>query len=158
MRTPDDRPYAAPALAFATLQTSLSADIDAQAEAQRLKYITPGEAQMATYLLKRGQALQALAAQAANTTANLTSDSLAAAYPYLANEIGITVDPTSKAPATDIYGVARAVQAIAAVWQTLDLAIEKARLATKAAIAAATTVSAAQTAHDTVAWPAPPRA
>ncbi len=146
------------AAVLAPLQARLSADIDSQAEAQRLKYITPGEAQMATYLLKRGQALGAISNQAADAAANKSSDALAAAYPYLANEIGITVDPNTKASATDVYGVARAIQAVAAVWQLLDLAIEKMRLATKIAIASATTATAAQTAHDGVAWPAPPAA
>ncbi len=151
-----DAPPAGPSLA--SVQTSLSADIDTQAEAQRLKYITPGEAQMATYLLKRGQALSALANQTADAAANKTADQLAAAYPYMANEIGITIDPTTKAPASDVYGVARAVSAIAAVWQGLDLAIERVRLATKMAISAAETASAVQAAHDAVAWPAPPAA
>ena len=145
-----------PVPSLTSVQAALCSDIDTQAEAQRLRYVTPGACQMATYLLKRSQALQALAAQSANTAANMTADALATAYPYLAAEIGITADPTTKAAATDVYGVARAVSAVSSVWQPLDIAIEKVRLATKLVISAATTVAAAQAAHDVVAWPAPP--
>ncbi len=139
-------------MSLSQLQTALCADIDAQAETQRLLYITPGAGQAATYLLKQTQAAQALAAQA-TTDAGKTPAQLAAAYPFLANEIAITVDPTSKAPATDIYGVARGIMAVLNGWQPIGLAIEAMRLKTKAAINAATTSATAEAAHDAVAWP-----
>lgn len=143
---------------FASLQAALCTDIDKQAQTQRDIYVTPGGAQSATYLIKQSQAQAALAAQAANTAANMTADALAVAYPYLANEIGITADPTSKAAATDVYGVARAVMAVLQTWQPINLQIEAMRLKTKAAITAAGTAAAAQAAHDAVTWPAPPAA
>ncbi len=140
---------------LASVQAALCSDVDRQAQAQRDLYVTPGGAQSATYLIKQSQAQSALAAQAGNTSANMTAAQLAAAYPYLANEVGITVDPTSKAPAVDVYGVARSVMAVLQAWQPINLAIEAMRLKTKAAIAAAATATVAQAAHDAVAWPAP---
>ncbi len=141
---------------LASVQAALCSDIDRQAQAQRDLYVTPGGAQSATYLIKQSQAQSALAAQAGNTSANMTAAQLTAAYPYLANEVGITVDPTSKAPAVDVYGVARSVMAVLQAWQPINLAIEAMRLKTKAAIAAAATATVAQAAHDAVFWPAPP--
>lgn len=137
---------------LAPLQAALCADIDKQAQAQRDLYVTPGGAQSATYLLKQTQAVNALAAQA-TTDAGKTAAQLATAYPYLANEIGITADPTTSAAATDIYGVARAIVAVLNAWQPLNLSIEAMRLKTKAAINAATTAAAAQAVHDAAAWP-----
>ena len=138
---------------LAVLKTTLSAAIDAEAEQQRLRYITAGSGQAMVYLQKQTQAAIALNAQPA--TAAATADANAAAYPLLAAEIGITVDPTTNAPATDVLGVARQVNATVQQWMPIAAAIERARMATKAAIGAATTAEAAQAARDAVQWPAP---
>ena len=108
------------------------------------------------YLQKQTQAAGALNGLAA--TPPLTAAQGVAAFVLLAAEVGITVDPSTKAPAVDVFGVARSVAATVAVWLPLAAAIERARLSTKAAITAATTAEAAQAAHDAVAWPAPPAA
>ena len=134
------------------LKTALCADIDARAQAIRDRYVTPGGAQAATYLFKQTQAVQAQAAQASTDLGKSAAD-LAAAYPYLSNEIGVTIDPQTNAAATDIYGVMRAVIATVQVWQPLNLAIERVRLAAKTGIMAAATPAAAQAVHDAVDWP-----
>jgi len=133
------------------LQARLCADIDDQAEQQRLKYITGGAGQAMVYLQKQTQAAQALAALSAAPP--MTADQGRQAYPLLAAEIGITVDPSTDAPAGDVFGVARIVQATVQSWLPVAAAIEAMRLRTKAAIGAALTVPAAHAARDAAAWP-----
>ena len=145
--------FTMPVESLASVQAALCADIDAEAEEQRLRYITAGSGQAMVYLQKQTQAAIALNAQAA--TAAATADANAAAYPLLAAEVGITVDPTTNAAATDVLGVARQVNATVQQWMPIAAAIERARMATKAAIMAATTAAAAQAARDAVQWPAP---
>lgn len=142
-----------PPVSLTLLQANYCADIDAQAEKQRLIYITPGAGQAMVYLQKQTQATAALAAVAAKPP--MTAADGAAAFSLLAAEVGITDDPSTGKPAADVFGVARNVQALSAAWLPIAAAIEAARLKTKAAISAATTADAAQAARNAVAWPAP---
>ena len=95
------------------LKAGLKAAIDAQAERERLKYITPGAGQAMTYSRKVEQAKTVLAA----------SDPQPADYPMLAASIGID--------GADIVAVANTVVAMDAAWETIGAAIEAARLAAK---------------------------
>jgi hypothetical protein len=132
------------AVRLAAVQGYLAARVDAQAEALRGRLITLGAGQSLEYQETQAQALAALAAPGTAT---------AAAYPMLAATIGVDVDPQTDAPATDVLGVARAVQAAAARWLTAGAAIRAARLSGKAAIAAASSVEDAAAAFDAIDWP-----
>lgn len=103
------------------LRAQALAQIDRQAEATRLRHITPGAGQALTYERKRAEA-EALGRDPAPT---------AEAYPFLAAEIGITADTLS--------GVAQLVQQRAADWTRIATAIELARLGAKQRVQNATT-------------------
>ena len=108
--------------------------IDASAEVNRLKYITPGAGQAMTYQQKVDEVC-ALA---------LDSEPDAVNYPLLSAEVGIT--------APSLQEVAAVVLAAYQLWQQIGAAIEGTRLGAKAAIDAAETVEAAEAAAD-VTWP-----
>ena len=118
--------------------------VDETAETLRLKLMTAGTGQVMEY-----QEAQAEAAAALSAPGNAT----AVLYPMLAASIGIDIDPSTKAVATDVLGVARAVNATHDAWVAAGAAIRKARLAGKAAIDAATTVAAAAAAYAAIVWP-----
>lgn len=122
--------------ALAGLKIRLSAEIDAHAERERLKYITPGSGQAAVYLAKAEEAAAFIAAG---------SDQSEADFLLLAAEVGVTADT--------LEGVARTILAQKAAWMALAAGIERARLQAKAAVAAAGDSKEAQAAHDAVAWP-----
>jgi hypothetical protein len=124
-----------PQVDLGTLKANLSASIDAAAERERLKYITPGAGQAMTYQQKTGEAARYLAA----------TDPVPADYPSLSAEIGIT--------AGDIGGVAQVIVAAHAQWQIIGAAIEAARLGAKRAIGEADTEADAQAAAAAVTWP-----
>ena len=130
---------------LAVAQAWLRDDVDAQAEDLRLKVLTPGAGQALEYQEVQAQAAAALAAPAAAS---------AALYPMLAATIGVDIDPTTTAAATDVLGVARSVMAATTGWIAAGAAIRGARLHGKAAIDAATTIEAAAAAADAIAWPA----
>jgi hypothetical protein len=127
----------APPVALDVIKAGLRAKIDAQAEAERLRYVTPGAGQAMTY--------QAKADEARRIADDPDPDP--AAYPLLAAEIGIT--------AGDLAGVGAVVRANHAAWLTVGAAIEAVRLGTKAAVTAADDEAAAIEAA-TATWPSPP--
>ena len=133
------------AVILTTVQQWLEDQVDVAAERLRGQVLTPGAGQAMEY---QEAVAEATAALAAPTTAT------AALYPMLASSIGIDIDPSTKAPATDVVGVARAVQAMQSAWVTAGAAIRQARLAGKAAIASSTTIAAAVAAYDAIVWPA----
>jgi len=108
--------------------------IDADAEAQRLRYVTPGAAQQLVYEAKRHEAV-ALASDESPDPSN---------YPLLSAEIGIT--------ASTLTDVGAAVLLTAAQWRNVAAAIEHLRLGAKQAVAAATTIAAVHAAA-AVTWP-----
>lgn len=124
---------------------ALCGRIDAAAESLRARLMTPGIGQAVEYMEVQAEAVAAL-----NAPANATAPQ----YPMLAAGIGSDVDPTTKAPAIDVLGVARAVVATHDSWVAVGAAIRKARLGAKAAINAATTIAAASAAYDSTVWPA----
>jgi hypothetical protein len=120
--------------------------VDAQAEALRLAVLSPGAGQALEYQEAQAQARAALAGPPAEATP--------VRYAMLAASIGIDRDPQSGALAADGLGVARAVVAAYGAWLEVGAAIRGARLAGKAAIAAAPTLPEAEAAYAAVAWPA----
>ncbi|KQR30126.1 hypothetical protein ASF91_15020 [Rhizobium sp. Leaf155] len=120
---------------LAELKAKLKASIDDAAEAERRKYITTGSGQAMTYMQKADEASRYLA----------TSNPVAADYPLLAAEVGIT--------AATIEGVAQVVHEAYSQWQVIGAAIEAARLAVKFAIDDAADAPAAQAAAAAITWP-----
>ena len=116
------------------LKVAAAADIDAQAEQQRQRYLTPGAGQALVYERKRAEA-ERMAGDA---------DPQPADYPLLAAEVGITA-PT-------LAEVGAAVRAMASDWIAAAATIEAVRLRAKAAIAAASTPPALRAAAQ-VTWP-----
>ena len=117
------------------LKVRLQADIDRDAERERLRYVTPGAAQQAVYVAKEDEARRASTEQSPDP----------ADYPLLAASVGL-----EGATVSEVAGV---VLATATAWRQIAGAIEAARLGTKAAIAAATTEAGARAAAAAVAWP-----
>lgn len=113
--------------------------VDADAETERLKYITPGSGQAMVYREKREEANALKQAIAAGETI------AAADYPHLAKEVGIT--------ATDLEAVADGVLAESASWKVISSEIEAVRLQAKKNIAAATDVDGVKVVFDNVIWP-----
>lgn len=124
---------AQPEINLATLKAALKAEIDAAAERERLRYITPGAGQAMTYARKVEQAKAVLAAV----------DPAPADYPMLAASIGID--------GADIMTVANVIVAMDAAWEAIGAAIEAARLNAKKAVDQA--VTAAEAKAVAVIWP-----
>ncbi|WP_323034512.1 hypothetical protein [Pararhodobacter sp.] len=119
---------------LAALKADLTAQIDSAAEAERARYITPGSGQAMTYLAKAGEA-ERLAQDADPDPAN---------YPLLSAEIGITGDTLADVGAVVLTAYTQ--------WQQIGGAIERARLAGKAAVMAAVDEAGARAAAQVV-WP-----
>lgn len=113
------RVHASAPVDLAALKGALKAAIDAAAEAERARYITPGAGQALTYNHKAQEA-----ARFATDAAPKAAD-----YPLLAAEVGIT-----GATLAEVAGV---VAAAHAQWLAIGARIEAARLAAKAAVEAA---------------------
>lgn len=124
-----------PEIDLSILKSSLIESVNAQAEAARMKYITPGEGQAMTYTEKLAQARAFLAAGSPQD----------ADFPMLANEVGITAD--------NIAGVAEAVTKAYEKWLALGAAIEKVRMGVNKAIADASDAARARQAFSEVSWP-----
>ncbi len=119
------------------IKALLRTAIDAAAETERLKYITPGAGQAMTYQAKAAEAKAFLAAE----------EPQAADFPLLSAEVGITAD--------SLAGVAQIVAGAYSQWQVIGAAIEATRLGGKASIEGAADAEAAQAAFEAVNWPAP---
>lgn len=124
-----------PHMPLSEVQANLKAFVDSSAEAERLKYITPGHGQAMTYQQK---VAEAQAFKAANNP-------LASDYPILSSEVGIT--------AATIDEVASIVLAAFAQWQQIGAMIESIRLGAKRDIDAAEDEAAARAIVDAIVWP-----
>ncbi|UWF67372.1 MULTISPECIES: hypothetical protein [unclassified Brucella] len=127
----------APLVSLAAVKSALKRQIDAAAEIERLKYITPGAGQAMTYQQKVNEAQAYKAA----------SNPKAADYPILSSEVGITAETLSE--------VANVVLAAFAQWQHIGAAIESIRLGAKRDIDAAQDEAAARAIVDAIEWPQP---
>lgn len=119
------------------VKSRLKAQLDADAEAVRLQFITAGAGQAMTYQQKAAEAAACLA----------DPDPDAADYPLLSAEIGITAET--------LVGVATVVNGQHQAWRFIGGQIEAARLNGKKAIAEALTAEDAQAAFAAVEWPSP---
>ncbi|NSX84472.1 hypothetical protein G6L86_02630 [Agrobacterium tumefaciens] len=128
-------PPPAEEIPLAVIKIGLKAKIDADAEAERLKYITSGAGQALTYMQKSDEARRYLAEETPTG-----SD-----YPLLSAEVGIT--------GGDVRDVALVVSGAYAQWQLIGAQIEAVRLGTKAAIEVATNAADAQAAYGAAVWP-----
>jgi hypothetical protein len=120
-----------------TLRLTLTMQVDADAEATRLLWITPGSGQALTYEQKRIEA-ERMASDPAPQPVD---------YPMLAAEVGITADT--------LAAVGALVRARAAAWTAVAAQIESLRLQAKAAVLAANNAAEARAAA-AVHWPAGP--
>lgn len=130
-------PVAPPAEDLATVKVALCRNVDALAETERLKYITPGNGQAMTYQQKVAEA------QAFKATSNPQPSD----YPILSSEVGITAGTLDE--------VADIVLAAFAQWQQIGAAIEGIRLGAKRDIDAAANEAAARAIVDAIEWPQP---
>lgn len=127
--------HAAPLLS--ELKSQLKMMVDASAEVERLKYITPGAGQAMTYQQKVEEARAFKA----------VSNPQASDYLILASEVGITAETLSE--------VADIVLAAFAQWQQIGAVIESIRLGAKRDIDAAEDETAARAIVDAIEWPQP---
>lgn len=118
-----------------SVKIALQQNVDALAEAERLKYITPGNGQAMTYQQKVAEA------QAFKAASNPQPSD----YPILSSEVGITADTLDE--------VANIVLAAFAQWQQIGAMIESIRLGAKRDIDAAEDEAAARAIIDAIVWP-----
>lgn len=131
------KPYGFLIGTIANIKSALKQDVDRAAEAERLKYITPGSGQAMTYQQKVDEA------RALKSAINPQS----ADFPVLSSEVGITA-PT-------LNEVADIVLAAFAQWQQIGAGIEAVRLGVKRDIDAAADETAARAIVDAIEWPQP---
>ena len=119
------------------------AKLDADAEAVRLKYLTPGVGMVMTYQEKfaQAQAVNTLGAAAANA---LTPTEREAQYPTLAASVGIE--------AATLFECATLVLQRYVAFAQLSRVIERTRLTAKKAIAAAATPEDVAAAYAAATW------
>ncbi|KAB2773244.1 hypothetical protein F9L00_24835 [Brucella anthropi] len=120
---------------LSAVKDALKAQIDALAETERLKYITPGNGQAMTYQQKVAEA------QAFKTATNPKATD----YPILSSEVGITAETLAE--------VADIVLAAFAQWQQIGAAIEAIRLGAKRDIDAAEDETSARAIVEAIVWP-----
>lgn len=130
-------PTAEPGQPLTFVKTVLKVSVDASAETERLKYITPGTGQAMTYQQKVTEAQAFKAA----------TNPKAADYPILSSEVGITAETLAE--------VADIVLAAFAQWQQIGAAIEVIRLGAKRDIDAAEDEASARAVFDAIVWPQP---
>ncbi|UYT54514.1 hypothetical protein OHI65_09110 [Brucella sp. MAB-22] len=122
-------------ISLSQLKIHLKAKIDAEAENERLKYITPGNGQAMTYQQKVDEA------RAFKAAASPQSED----YPVLSSEIGITGPTLADVADTVLIAFSR--------WQQVGAAIESVRLGSKRDVDEAENEVAARAVLDVIAWP-----
>lgn len=116
-RTPLPPPVPPPPVPLAEVKRDLKAAIDAAAEIERARYITPGAGQAMTYTAKAAEAARYIERGGIGD------------YPLLSAELGVTGETLQQ--------VAQVVINMHSQWQSIGAAIERARLSAKAAVDAA---------------------
>ncbi len=146
--------------ALPAFKSKLSRQVDDDAEAFRMKILTPGAGMAMTYREKLDQAtscmtksmiepegeeprLQTDAERKAEIDA-LTPEQQVAMYPTLAASVGLE--------AATLWDVANLVASKAEQWASLSYMIESKRLGGKSAIDQATTLEDVQAAYDAITW------
>ena len=133
-------------IALPLLKQHLKAQVAADAEACRLKFVTPGSGKAMTYLEKHNQASAVLELGEAAANA-LTTEQCQQQFPTLAASVGV------EAPA--LWSCAQIIIARYEAWATVSYAIERAELAGKKAISDASDAAAARAAYEAITWPSP---
>lgn len=128
---------------LAEIKAEYSASVDADAERERLKYITPGYGQALTYQEKFAQA-QAVIAMGRVAADALSEADRRAQFPTLAASVGVE--------AQTLADVADLVVSRYAQFAQLSYSIERARLSGKAAIQAASTADQVKSAYQAIIW------
>lgn len=120
--------------------------VDDDAEACRLRFVTPGDGMAMTYAEKRDQAIAVndLGENAANA---MSEEDRVAQFPTLAASVG-TEAPT-------LWECAQLVIAKAEAWASISYAIETKRLAGKKSISDASDAAAALAAYEAIKWNIP---
>lgn len=124
--------------ALAASRANALVAIDAQAEAVRRKYLTPGDGQMLSYREKMEEARTMLRDYPAG-------DAPAGLFPLMESEVGITA-PT-------LLAVAQTVHDTYTSWRTLEAGINATRLGAKAQVQAATSPEAVDAILASIVWP-----
>lgn len=129
---------------LAALKATLKTRVDADAEAVRGKYITPGYGMALTYQEKHKQAeaVDDLGEAAANA---LTEAERNAQFPTLSASVGIE--------ASTLWACAQLVIDRYEVFDSLAHQIERTRLQSKKAISDASDAAAAHAAYEAITWP-----
>lgn len=120
---------------LASFKTLLKSQVDEDAEAERKKYITPGEGQAMTYQRKVEEAKRAV----------LEEEPAASDYPMLAASIDVD--------GATVKEVAAIVLQMDAAWAVVGSEIENIRLTAKKAIDAATDIETASAVVNALNWP-----
>lgn len=132
--------------ALTALKAELCTKVDEAAEAERLKYITPGSGMVLTYQEKFAQAVAV--EQMGEAAANAMSvDQRLLDFPILSASVGLDADT--------LWDCAVLVRERYTLFAQLANGIERARLHGKAQIRAATTVQGVRAAYEAIAWPTP---
>lgn len=127
---------------LATVKAEFRAQVDHDAEAQRLLYITSGAGMAMTYSEKKEQALAVL--DTGSEAANALANNGAAEYPLLAASVGVE--------ASSLYEAAELVMSSYEAWVAIGGAIESKRLTAKKAINDASDVQAVKAAYEAIQW------
>lgn len=129
-----------------TLKARFKAKVDADAEAARLRFITPGSGMAMTYQEKHAQAraVDGLGEEAANA---LSEPERIDQFPTLSASVGIEA-PT-------LWGCAQIVIARYEYFADISAVIERSRLQGKKSISDASDAAAVQAAYEAITWPSP---
>lgn len=132
--------------ALASLKAELCAKVDDAAEAERLKYITPGSGMVLTYQEKFAQAVavEQMGEEAANA---MTENQRLLDFPILSASVGIEAET--------LWDCAVLVRERYTLFAQLANGIERTRLHGKAQMRAATTVDGVRAAYEALRWPTP---
>lgn len=127
-------------------KTDYEGRIDRDAEAARLRFVTPGSGMAMTYIEKFAQAqgVQAMGETAAN---ELSQPNREAQFPILAASVGIEADT--------LWGVAQLVLQKYTMFAHAAHHIERARLFGKRAVRAALSADEVRASYEAVTWPTP---
>lgn len=128
------------------LKTRLRAQVVADAESCRQRFITPGSGKAMAYMEKHNQANAVHDLGQAAATALSEAERLEQ-FPTLAASVGIEA-PT-------LWDCAQIVIARYEAWATISHTIERAELAGKKSISNASDAAAARAAYEAITWPSP---
>lgn len=128
-------PLSLPTPSLEQLKAAAKEQIDYAAGVERSNIGSQGYGQEMTYLAKEAEAKEVLA----------DPSPVAANYPMIAAEVGIT--------GPDLAAVASLVVSMASQWRVAAGAIEAVRMAAKASISAATSEAEIGTIIETIVWP-----